>query len=228
MDKVGSGDGRPPPSGPQKKLKSMAHATVAVVDDDPAIREALRSLLASVGLKTETFGSAQEFLTRAHLEKINCLVLDVRLPGKSGLDLHEALKRRNIHPPVIFITAYADVRTAVRAMKAGAMEYLPKPFGDQELLDAVQPAIERDRIWREEQMDLAKLRRKFESLTAREREVMEFVVSGRRNRDIAKNLGISEITVKSHRAKAMRKMKAASLVELIRNADRLGLAHRQS
>jgi RNA polymerase sigma factor (sigma-70 family) len=152
----------------------------------------------------------------------------VRLPGKSGLDLHEALKRGNIHLPVIFITAYADVRTAVRAMKAGAMEYLPKPFGDQELLDAVQPAIERDRIWREEQMDLAKLRRKFESLTAREREVMEFVVSGRRNRDIAKQLGISEITVKSHRAKAMRKMKAASLVELIRKADRLGPAHGRS
>src|ERR1700682_4752317 len=129
----------------------MAHATVAVVGDDDAIRAAVRSRLASVGIKTEMFGTAQEFLARAHLEKINCLVLDVRLPGKSGLDLHEALRRGNTHLPVIFITSYANVRTAVRAMKAGAMEYLPKPFGDQELLDAVQPAIESDRIWREQQ-----------------------------------------------------------------------------
>jgi FixJ family two-component response regulator len=203
----------------------MAHATVAVVDDDPAIREGLGRLFASVGLKTETFGSAQEFLARAHLEKINCLVLDVRLPGKSGLDLHEALKQANIHVPVIFITAYADVRTAVRAMKAGAMEFLPKPVHDQELLDAVHLAIERNRVWREQQKDLAKLRGNFESLTAREREVMGFVVSGRRNRDIAADLGVSEITVKSHRAKAMRKMQAASLVDLIRKADRLGPAH---
>ena len=224
MDKVGSGDGRPPPSGPQKKPKSKAHATVAIVDDDPAIREALGSLLASVGLNTETFGSGQEFLARAHPEKINCLVLDVRLPGKSDLDLHEALKRENIHLPVIFITGYADVRTAVRAMKAGAMEFLPKPVHDQELLDAVHLAIERDRLWRERQTDLLKLQGNFESLTPREREVMGFVVGGRRNRDIAKDLGISEITVKSHRAKAMRKMKAASLVEVIRKADRLGLA----
>ncbi len=203
----------------------MARATVAVVDDDPAIREGLGSLLASVGLKTETFGSAEEFLARTHLEKINCLVLDVRLPGKSGIDLHEALKQANIHVPVIFITAYADVRTSVRAMKAGAMEFLPKPVHDQELLDAVHLAIERNRVWREQQKDLAKLRGNFESLTAREREVMGFVVSGRRNRDIAADLGVSEITVKSHRAKAMRKMQAASLVDLIRKADRLGLAH---
>jgi FixJ family two-component response regulator len=203
----------------------MARATVAVVDDDPAIREGLGSLLASVGLKTETFGSAEEFLARTHLEKINCLVLDVRLPGKSGIDLHEALKQANIHVPVIFITAYADVRTSVRAMKAGAMEFLPKPVHDQELLDAVHLAIERNRVWREQQKDLAKLRVTFESLTAREREVMGFVVSGRRNRDIAADLGVSEITVKSHRAKAMRKMEAASLVDLIRKADRLGLAH---
>jgi FixJ family two-component response regulator len=203
----------------------MARATVAVVDDDPAIREGLGSLLASVGLKTETFGSAEEFLARTHLEKINCLVLDVRLPGKSGIDLHEALKQANIHVPVIFITAYADVRTSVRAMKAGAMEFLPKPVHDQELLDAVHLAIERNRVWREQQKDLARLRVNFESLTAREREVMGYVVSGRRNRDIAADLGVSEITIKSHRAKAMRKMQAASLVDLIRKADRLGPAH---
>jgi FixJ family two-component response regulator len=205
----------------------MAHATVAVVDDDPAMREALRSLLASVGLKTEMFGSAQEFMTRAHLGKINCLVLDVRLPGKNGLDFHDELKQANIRLPVIFITGNADVRTAVRAMKAGAMEFLPKPFRDQELLDAVHAAIEGDRIWREQQMELAKLRGNFESLTAREREVMGFVVSGRRNRDIAADLGVSEITVKSHRATAMRKMEAASLVDLLRKADRLRLAPRQ-
>jgi FixJ family two-component response regulator len=196
---------------------------VAVVDDDPAVRGALGGLLASVGLKTEGFGSAQEFLARAHLEKTNCLVLDVRLPGKSGLDLHEELKQANIQVPVIFITAYGDVRTAVRAMKGGALEFLSKPIHEQELLDAVHLAIERDRIWREQQKDLAKLRGSFESLTAREREVMGFVVSGRRNRDIGTDLGVSEITIKSHRAKVMRKMEAASLVELIRKADRLGL-----
>jgi FixJ family two-component response regulator len=215
--------GRLSPSGRQKKQRNTAPATIAVVDDDAAIREALQSLLASVGLQTETFGSAQEFLAWANPEKPSCFVLDVRLPGKSGLDLYDELRQAKIHVPVIFITAYADVRMTVRAVKSGAVDVLQKPFRDQELLDAIQLGIERDRMRREQEKQVATLRKNFELLTAREREVMAFVIRGRRNRDIAAHLGVSEITVKAHRAKAMRKMEAASLVDLVRKADRLGL-----
>jgi FixJ family two-component response regulator len=199
-------------------------ATVIVVDDDPAVREALHSLLRSVGLQVQLYGSVQEFLRAKRPDGPSCLVLDVRLPGQSGLDLQDELAKGDVVPPFIFITGHGDIPMSVRAMKAGAVEFLTKPFRDQDLLDAIHLAIARDRVRRENEKVVAELRGKFETLTAREREVMALVVAGRLNKQIAADIGISEMTVKVHRGQVMRKMGARSLAELVRMADRLGIS----
>jgi FixJ family two-component response regulator len=196
---------------------------VFVVDDDPSIRDALTSLIRSVGLSVETFGSAREFLTRQPPDTPGCLVLDVRLPGLSGLDLQRELAAAQITMPIIFITGHGDIPMTVQAMKAGAVEFLTKPFRDQELLDAIAQAIRRDGAARQQRADLAALRRRYHSLTPREREVMQLVVSGRLNKQIAADLGTSEITIKTHRGQAMHKMQAESLADLVRMAATLGL-----
>ena len=198
-----------------------AEATVAVIDDDPDIREALRGLLRSVGLGVELFSSVQEFLAAFQRERPGCLVLDVRLPGRSGLDLQEELAKADIDFPVIFISGHADVPMSVRAMKAGAVEFLTKPVRDQDLLDAIQLAIAKDRARRKQEATRERLRADFDTLTPREREVMVMVVAGRLNKQIAGDLQLSEATVKAHRSQAMRKMRARSLAELVRMADML-------
>jgi FixJ family two-component response regulator len=200
-----------------------ADPIVFVVDDDPSIREALTSLIRSVGLSVETFGSAREFLTRQRSDVPGCLVLDVRLPGLSGLDLQGELAAAQITTPIIFITGHGDIPMTVRAMKAGAVEFLTKPFRDQDLLDAIQQAFERDRVARRQHAELAALRRRYDALTPREREVMQLVVSGLLNKEIAAELGTSEITIKTHRGQVMRKMRAESFADLVRMAERLGI-----
>jgi FixJ family two-component response regulator len=200
---------------------SDAPATVFVIDDDPSVREAIQSLLLSVGLRVELFASVQEFLVAWQRAGPACLVLDIRLPGRSGLDFLDDLARTQVQLPVIFITGHGDVQMSVRAMKAGAVEFLTKPFRDQDLLDAIQAALARDRAALEEERTLADLRRHWARLSAREREVMRHVVRGQSNKQIAGALSLSEPTIKTHRGQVMRKMHARSITDLVRMADRL-------
>ena len=200
-----------------------AEPNVVVVDDDASLRDALSSLLRSVGLQVEVFGSTADFLKGKLPDAVSCLVLDIRLPGVSGLDFQAQLANAGIHIPIIFITGHGDIPMTVRAMKAGAVEFLTKPFRDQDLLDAVQMALERDRSRRAKDKAVHDLRTRFESLTPREQEVIGLVTAGLMNKQIATDLGVSEITVKVHRGNAMKKMGARSLAELVRMADALGI-----
>jgi len=197
---------------------------VFVIDDDSAIRKALASLIRSVGLHVELFASAQEFLQAKRPRAPSCLILDVRLPGISGLDFQSALADANDPIPLIFITGHGDIQMSVRAMKAGAVEFLQKPFRDQDLLDAIHLALERDAARRNQEKEIAKMRERFEWLTPREREVLPLVVSGLLNKQIAAEIGTSETTVKVHRSQLMRKMGADSLPELVRMAEKLGIS----
>jgi FixJ family two-component response regulator len=199
------------------------HDVVFIVDDDASVRDALERLIRSGGLRVELFGSAQEFLQRGRPGVPSCLVLDVRLPGKSGFDLQRELAEANIDIPIIFITGHGDIPMSVRAMKAGAVEFLAKPFRDQDLLDVIQLALERDRATRQREAEIATLRDRFESLTRREQEVLPWVVSGLLNKQIADAIGTSEATVKVHRSQLMRKMGAKSLADLVRMADKMGV-----
>ena len=198
-------------------------AMVFVVDDDAPMRESLKNLIRSVGLRAEVFASAQEFLRSKRPDVPGCLVLDVRMPGLSGLDLQRRTTEAGVEIPIIFITGYGDIPMSVRAMKAGAVEFLTKPFRDQDLLDAIQQALERDRKARDQRAAIEELRSRFASLTPREREVMARVVAGLLNKQIGGELGTSETTVKIHRHQVMEKMGAGSLPELVRMADRLGI-----
>lgn len=200
---------------------------VYVVDDDEGIRKSLESLIRSVGLNVQTFASAQQFLGAKRKAVPGCLVLDVRLPGLSGLDLQSELAKAEIHTPVVFITGHGDIPMSVRAIKAGAVEFLTKPFRDQDLLDAIQQAIERDQVLRQERGELEELRGRVRSLTPREREVMKLVASGLLNKQVAAELGTSEVTVKLQRAGVMHKMGANSLADLVRMAERLEISDKR-
>ena len=201
----------------------QSEAIILVVDDDVSVREALEGLIGSAGWSVETFASAQEFLARPPADTPGCLVLDVRLPGLSGLDLQKRMAEINLEIPIIFITGQGDVPTSVQAMKAGALEFLTKPLADRDLLDAIQQAVRRDRAARQRQAKIRELHGRYQSLTRREREVMERVVAGLLNKQIAAELGISEVTVKAHRGQVMRKMRADSLADLVTMAETLGI-----
>jgi FixJ family two-component response regulator len=201
---------------------------VYVVEDDSSVREALESLIRSVGFRVQMFTSARDFLREKASDEPACLILDVRLPGLSGLELQQELARADIRIPIIFLTGHGDIPMTVKAMKAGALEFLTKPFRDQDLLDAIDHAIEKDRVVQTERRNLAYLRRHFDSLTQREREVMQLVISGLLNKQIASMLGTSETTIKVHRKNIMRKMKAGSLADLVRMAEHLGIRSEHS
>jgi FixJ family two-component response regulator len=208
--------------------KSDGKSTVFVVDDDASIRDALKSLFGSVGLQAQAFASAPEFLQAKLPDTPSCLVLDVRLPGLSGLDFQAELAKANIELPIIFITGHGDIPMTVRAMKAGAVEFLTKPFRDQDLLDAVQQGLDRDRARRNNAKAVSTVRARYDSLTPREQEVIALVTSGLMNKQIAAEIGVTEVTVKVHRGHVMRKMGAKSLAELVRMADALGIRRTKS
>src|SRR6202022_1574895 len=209
-------------------MMNEERSTVFVVDDDASMREALKNLLRSVGLAVETFGSAKEFLTSQRSKGPGCLVLDVRLPGLSGLDLQRQLADANIQIPIIFITGHGDIQMSVRAMKAGAIEFLTKPFRDQDLLEAFHAALEKDVESRKRGAEVAQLETRFASLTPRERQVLPLVVSGLPNKQIAAELGIGEAVTKVHRSQLMRKMRADSLPDLVRMAGKIGFPSRSN
>jgi FixJ family two-component response regulator len=213
---------------PPSRKDTVAAAVVFVVDDDAAVREALSSLFRSVGLQVELFASAADFLQRKLPDSACCLVLDVRLPGMSGLDFQSELARADIQVPIVFMTGHGDIPMSVRAMKAGASDFLAKPFRDQDMLDAVAAALQRDRKARDNERAAASLRTSYEQLTTREREVMALVTAGLMNKQVAAELGLSEITVKIHRGQVMRKMSAKSLADLVRMAESLGLPRTKS
>jgi len=200
---------------------------VYVIDDDALIRDGIQSLVRSIGLRAETFGSARDFMVAKRPDAPACLILDVRMPGQSGLDLQRQLSEADIHIPIIFITGHGDIPMSVRAMKEGAFEFLTKPVRGQDLLDAVQKAVDLDRGLRKERAEVAEIRRRFDLLTPREREVLALVVAGLLNKQIADELGMSELTVKTHRAHVMEKTKAESLAHLVRMAEKLKISLRK-
>jgi len=202
-------------------------AIIAIVDDDPSVRRGLQRLIRSVGWKVETFASAQEFLTRPRTEAPSCVALDLQLPGLSGLDLQKRMAEARLETPIVFLTGHGNIPASVQAMKAGAIEFLTKPVDEQDLLKAIQEAIKRDRRQRQEHVEMRELRERYESLTAREQEVMQQVISGLLNKQIAAELQITEDTVKFHRGHIMRKMRADSLAGLVRMAEKLGIRSHQ-
>jgi FixJ family two-component response regulator len=201
---------------------------VFVIDDDDSVRRALGRLIRSIGLQVELFGSPQEFLQMPRPDMPSCMILDVRLPGISGLDFQRQLAESKIHIPLIFITGHGDIPMTVRAMKAGAVEFLSKPFNDQDLIDAIHVGLERDRVRRQQEAEIAAVRERLESLTPREREVFPRVISGLLNKQIAAEIGATEATVKVHRSQLMRKMGAESVADLVRMAGRIGIPVRKS
>jgi FixJ family two-component response regulator len=205
-------------------MKSTAVPSVFIIDDDRGMRQAIHDLVESVGLRAESFATGEEFLGTKHIGRPSCLVLDVRLPQMSGLDFQRRLAESGLRIPIIFVTAHGDIPMSVKALKSGAVEFLTKPFRDQDLLDAIQQALERDGIAQKEQAEVADLQKRHHALTLRERQVMTLVVSGMLNKQIASEIGASEATVKVHRGNVMHKMQASSVVDLVRMADKLKLS----